>query len=84
MKNKSILPKKYESLVEIYKSTILSLSKRSDVSNEELIKQAYIAGRQAGLNEASIYNYETKGFHEVPDVAIILQYKYILTALTED
>lgn len=86
----SLLPNKLQKIANIYKSTIERMTKNNDssffainTSLHDLIERAYIAGRQAGLNEASIYFEETKGF-EVPDVAVTLQYKHILTAFTEE
>ena len=78
----SLLTKKHKKLVEIYKPSIDNILKING-DYKKLIELAFVAGRQAGLSEASIFNYEMKGF-EVPDVAICLQYKYILTALLED
>lgn len=78
----SILINKHKPLAAIYRSAINLILKRKG-STEELVELAYIAGRQAGLHEATIYQYETDGFY-VEQVNTALQHKYIYNALTEE
>jgi hypothetical protein len=79
----SLLIKKHQKIAEIYRSAIDLILKNKKATHEELVELAYVAGRQAGLCEATIYSEETQGFIVEP-ANVALQHKYIFNALTEE